>query len=231
MATLSENLLQVNSKIRAAEAKSQRPANCVRLLAVSKTRSIAEIREVMRSGQTAFAESYVQEALEKMAALADAKLEWHFIGPIQANKTAHIATHFDWVHSIDRSKIAQRLNEQRGDRPPLNVCIQVNTSGEHTKSGIPETELVALAECIQQLPQLRLRGLMTVPAPEADPEKQRIPFHQLKLCLDRLNKLGMELDTLSMGMSDDMEAAIYEGATIVRIGTAVFGPRPHKSKN
>ena len=226
MATLIENLKQLKLKIREAEAKAQRQPNSVRLLAVSKTRRIDEIRECVTAGQTAFGESYVQEALEKIAALADARLEWHFIGPIQANKTAQIAAHFDWVHSIDRSKIAQRLNDQRGDRPPLNVCIQVNTSGETTKSGIPESELVALADTIRQLPQLRLRGLMTIPAPQMEPGKQRLPFRQLKACLDRLNQLGMGLDTLSMGMSDDMEAAIAEGATIVRIGTALFGPRP-----
>jgi pyridoxal phosphate enzyme (YggS family) len=229
MATLRENLQQLKLRIRAAEAKAQRSPNSVRLLAVSKTRGLAELREAVAAGQTAFGESYVQEALEKMTALADSHLEWHFIGPIQGNKTAQIAAHFDWVHSIDRSKIAQRLNDQRGERPPLNVCIQVNTSGEFTKSGIPESELVSLAETIRQLPKLRLRGLMTIPAPESDPAKQRLPFRQLKICLDRLNQLGMELDTLSMGMSDDMEAAIYEGATIVRIGTAVFGPRPPKT--
>lgn len=229
--TISERLLQLRTKIREAEIKAHQPAGSARVLAVSKTRSISEIREAMAAGQTAFGESYLQEALEKIPALTDAHIEWHFIGPIQSNKTAQIATHFDWVHSIDRLKIAERLNVQRGRLPPLNVCIQVNTSGEASKSGIRESALADLAQAIRQLPQLRLRGLMTVPAPETDPVRQRLPFRQLKACLDRLNQLGMALDTLSMGMSDDMEAAIAEGATIVRIGTAVFGARPHKDKH
>jgi pyridoxal phosphate enzyme (YggS family) len=231
MPTVRERLLQLRSNIHHAESAAQRPLDSVRLLAVSKTRSVAEIREAVAAGQTAFGESYVQEALEKMAALRDTTVEWHFIGPIQSNKTAQIAAHFDWVHSVDRLKIAQRLNDQRGDLPPLNVCIQVNTSGESSKAGIAESELVPLAEAIRQLPQLRLRGLMTIPAPEPDLVKQRLPFRQLKHYLDQLNGLGMELDTLSMGMSDDMEAAITEGATIVRIGTAVFGSRPAKDKH
>lgn len=224
MPTIHERLQQLRSDIRRAESAAHRPPDSVRLLAVSKTRSVAEIREALAAGQTAFGESYVQEALEKMTALADTPIEWHFIGPIQSNKTAQIAAHFHWVHSLDRLKIAQRLNDQRGDLPPLNVCIQVNTSGEASKAGIPESQLAPLAEAIRQLPRLRLRGLMTIPAPESDPDKQRVPFRQLKTCLDRLNQLGMALDTLSMGMSDDMQAAIAEGATIVRIGTAVFGP-------
>jgi pyridoxal phosphate enzyme (YggS family) len=225
MPTIHERLQQLRSSIRHAESAAHRPPDSVCLLAVSKTHSVAEIREALAAGQTAFGESYVQEALEKMTALTDAPIEWHFIGPIQSNKTAQIAAHFHWVHSIDRVKIAQRLNDQRGDLPPLNVCIQVNTSGETSKAGIPESELVPLAKAISQLPRLRLRGLMTIPAPESDPDKQRLPFRQLKTCLDRLNQLGMALDTLSMGMSDDMQVAIAEGATIVRIGTAVFGPR------
>jgi pyridoxal phosphate enzyme (YggS family) len=232
MPTLRERLQQVQANIRQAELTAQRPPGSVQLLAVSKYHGIAELQEAIAAGQTAFGESYLQEALEKITALSHSDVEWHFIGPIQSNKTAQIATQFQWVHSVERLKIAQRLNDQRSNTlPPLNICIQVNTSGEASKSGILEAELVALAQAIRQLPHLRLRGLMTIPAPESDPERQRLPFRQLKHCLDKLNKLGMELDTLSMGMSADMEAAISEGATIVRIGTAVFGPRPRKDKH
>lgn len=231
VSTLTQRLEQVRQQIRDAAHAAQRSSDSVRLLAVSKTRAIEEIREALAAGQTAFGESYLQEALVKIRALADAPIEWHFIGPIQSNKTAAIATHFDWVHSIDRLKIAQRLNDQRGRRPPLNVCIQVNTSNESSKAGIAEAELESLARAIRQLPGLRLRGLMTIPAPETDPDKQRLPFRRLRECRDRLNHLGMQLDTLSMGMSNDMFTAIAEGATIVRIGTAVFGPRPNSRKH
>lgn len=231
MPTISERLQQVRTRILHAERAAQRSPASVKLLAVSKTRSIAEIRDAIAAGQTAFGESYVQEAVAKITDLAEASLEWHFIGPIQSNKTALIAGHFDWVHSVDRLKIAQRLNDQRGEREPLNICIQVNTSGEASKAGVQAAELVALAKAIRQLPQLRLRGLMTIPALEPDPAKQRVPFQQLKTYLDELNRMGMALDTLSMGMSDDLEAAIAEGATIVRIGTAVFGARPPKHKH
>ena len=231
MPTITERLQQVRAEIHRAEQAAQRLPGSVQLLAVSKSHGVAEIQEVVAAGQTAFGESYLQDAMPKIAALAGAGIEWHFIGPIQSNKTAQIASYFDWVHSIDRLKIAQRLNDQRGDRPPLNVCIQVNTSGESSKSGISVPELPALAKAITQLPHLKLRGLMTIPAPEPDPQQQRRPFHQLKLCLDQLNQTGMTLDTLSMGMSDDLGAAIAEGATIVRIGTAIFGPRPSKDKH
>lgn len=231
MSTLTERLEQVRQRIREAALAAQRPADSVRLLAVSKTHGVEQIREALAAGQTAFGESYVQEAIGKIAQLADAPIEWHFIGPLQSNKTAQIAAHFDWVHSVDRLKIAQRLNDQRGAQPPLNLCIQVNTSGEASKAGVQANELEALAQAIHQLPHLRLRGLMTIPAPEADLDKQRLPFRRLKQYLDRLNQLGMELDTLSMGMSNDLVAAIAEGATIVRIGTAVFGPRPTSHKH
>ena len=231
MPTISERLQQLRADIQRAEHAAQRPADSVKLLAVSKTRGIQELREAIAAGQTAFGESYVQEALDKIVALADVPLEWHFIGPIQSNKTAQIAAHFNWVHSVDRLKIAQRLNDQRGDRAPLNICIQVNTSGEASKAGAQETELVTLAESIRQLPRLRLRGLMAIPAPESDPIKQHAAFRRLKNYLDRLNNLNMELDTLSMGMSNDFEAAIAEGATIVRIGTAIFRPRIPKHKH
>ncbi len=231
MSTITERLQRVRTQIHRAELASQRIPGRVSLLAVSKTRTVAEIREALAAGQIAFGESYVQEALEKIMALADAPIEWHFIGPIQSNKTAQIAAHFDWVHSVDRLKIAQRLNDQRAEPGPLNVCIQVNTSGEDSKAGIQASELQGLAQAICQLPKLRLRGLMTIPAPEPDRSKQRLPFHQLKLYLDDLNRLGMGLDTLSMGMTDDLESAIAEGATIVRIGTAIFGSRPAKHKH
>ncbi|MBI1423547.1 MAG: YggS family pyridoxal phosphate-dependent enzyme [Gammaproteobacteria bacterium] len=231
MPTITDRLQQVRAEIHRAEQAAQRSPGSVRLLAVSKTHGIADIQEALAAGQTAFGESYLQEALPKITALAGTGIEWHFIGPIQSNKTAQIAAHFDWVHSVDRLKIAQRLNEQRGARAPLNVCIQVNTSGESSKSGISAHELPALARAITLLPHLTLRGLMTIPAPEPDPQQQRRPFHQLKLYLDQLNQTGMTLDTLSMGMSDDLGAAIAEGATIVRVGTAIFGPRAGKDKH
>lgn len=231
MSTLSQRLQQVRQQIHDAAIAANRPLDSVRLLAVSKTHGVEQIREAIAAGQRMFGESYLQEALAKMAALADAPLEWHFIGPIQSNKTAQIARHFDWVHSVDRLKIAQRLNEQRGERPPLNICIQVNTSGEASKGGIHESELTALVSEICKLPRLRLRGLMTVPAPESDPDKQRLPFHRLRLAQEQLTRTGIELDTLSMGMSGDLAAAIAEGATIVRIGTAIFGQRSTSSKH
>ncbi|MEJ2360577.1 MAG: YggS family pyridoxal phosphate-dependent enzyme [Gammaproteobacteria bacterium] len=231
MSTLPQRLQQVRQQIRDAAIAAQRLPDSVRLLAVSKTHGIEQIREAIAAGQTAFGESYVQEALAKIAALSDAPVEWHFIGPIQSNKTAAIASHFDWVHSVDRLKIAQRLNDQRGDRPPLNICIQVNTSGEASKAGVSEDELETLVPAIRQLPRLRLRGLMTIPAAETDPTKQRLPFRRLRHALEKLNKAGMALDTLSMGMSGDLAAAIAEGATIVRIGTAVFGQRSNTHKH
>lgn len=231
MTTITENLQRVKIQIQKAESASQRAADSVKLIAVSKTHGIEAIREALAAGQTAFGESYVQEALEKMQALAHEAIEWHFIGPIQSNKTAQIAGHFDWVHSVDRLKIAQRLSDQRGEREPLNVCIQVNTSGEYSKGGVGYAELQSLAEGIAELPRLRLRGLMTIPAPESNFEKQRVPFQQLRQYRDELNQQGMNLDTLSMGMSNDLMAAVTEGATMVRIGTAIFGPRPTKRKN
>ena len=232
MPSIPERLQQVRSRILRAEQAGHRPAGSVRLLAVSKTRSSREIQEAVAANQTAFGESYVQEALEKIAALANLPIEWHFIGPIQSNKTALIAAHFDWVHSLDRLKIAQRLNDQRDQYEPLNVCIQVNTSGEASKAGVQSLdELASLAMAVRALPRLRLRGLMTIPAPASDPARQREPFQRLRHYLDHLNQAGMQMDTLSMGMSDDLEAAIAEGATIVRIGTAVFGERPPKHKH
>ena len=229
MSTISDRLEKVRSRIsQAAMAAGRDPASII-LVAVSKTQPVSMLEDALTAGQSIFGESYIQDALSKIEAIGE-RAEWHFIGPIQSNKTRQIATHFDWVHSVDRLKIAQRLNEQRPEHlPPLNICIQVNTSGETAKAGIPPVEIRALAEAISSLPHLRLRGLMTIPAREQDPVRQRQPFHQLRILFEQLNKDGFQLDTLSMGMSGDMEAAIAEGATLVRVGTAIFGPRLTKS--
>ncbi len=223
---ITERLSQLQQHIaEAAKAAARDPAD-VQLLAVSKTRQSDELRACAAAGQRRFGENYLSEALEKIAALTDLGLEWHFIGPIQSNKTRDIASHFDWVHSVDRLKVARRLSEQRpAGMPPLNICLQVNVSGEQSKSGITFTELPQLAAEVARLPHLRLRGLMCIPAPADQPEQQRKPFRALREALEGLNVQGYRLDTLSMGMSDDMEAAIHEGATMVRIGTALFGPR------
>ncbi|MCK4951718.1 MAG: YggS family pyridoxal phosphate-dependent enzyme, partial [Gammaproteobacteria bacterium] len=196
-----------------------------------KTHSAEKIRALINAGQLYIGESYLQEALPKISQLADLTsvrgVQWHFIGPIQSNKTKDIAENFSWVHTIDRNKIAQRLNNQRPENMPvLNVCLQVNIDGEPSKSGITIPELPELAKNVMSLPRLKLRGLMTIPARSQNFEKQRLPFKQLRLAFEELNKNGMGLDTLSMGMSNDMEAAIAEGATIIRIGTALFGTRP-----
>ena len=203
-----------------------RSADEISLLAVSKTRSTDEIRQAVAAGCTLFGESYVQEAVEKIHQLGDLNLEWHYIGPIQSNKTRDIARYFDWVHSVDREKIAQRLNDQRPeDQPALNICIQVNISEEPNKSGVLPGELAPLVESIAALPRLRLRGLMAIPqrVDQGDEEQQRVPFRLLRESLLELKAQG--LDTLSMGMTNDMCAAILEGSTIVRIGTGIFGPR------
>jgi len=227
MSDIATRLNQVIQRIRDAELAAGREPGSVQLLAVSKTRPVKDIRASINIGQVRFGESYVQEAVAKIQRLADQpEVEWHFIGPVQSNKTALLAEYFDWIHSVDRLKIAQRLNDQRPDGlAPLNICIQVNTSGEASKSGIQPDDLFELAEHIRVLSRLKLRGLMTIPAPENDKEKQHIPFRQLHSLFEALNAKGFHLDTLSMGMTDDMEAAIMEGATIVRIGTAIFGPR------
>jgi pyridoxal phosphate enzyme (YggS family) len=201
----------------------------VTLVAVSKTRPATAIRSAYEEGQRDFGENYLQEALEKIAAFPGEALVWHFIGPIQSNKTRAIAEHFDWVHSVDRLKLARRLNDQRPpDMPPLNVCLQVNISGEASKSGVEPEALAALATSVAELPRLRLRGLMAIPAASDDPEQQRRPFRALREALERLRADGLALDTLSMGMTNDLEAAIAEGATLVRVGTAIFGPRAKK---
>ncbi len=200
----------------------------VTLLAVSKTQRPAAVREALDAGQTRFGENYVQEALDKIAALADrrAALEWHLIGPLQSNKTRAVAEAFDWVHGIDRLKLAERLSAQRpASLPPLQVCVQVNISGEASKSGVSPAELPALAHAVAALPRLRLRGLMAIPEPAGDLDAQRRPHRALRERFEALRAEGLALDTLSMGMSADLEAAILEGATIVRVGTAIFGAR------
>ena len=211
-----------------AVAEAGRDVTEVRLLAVSKTFGAAAVRDVAACGQREFGENYLQEALEKQASLRDLPLVWHFIGPIQSNKTRAIAENFSWVHSVDRLKIAERLSAQRPPGlPPLQVCIEVNVSGEASKGGVAPAELPALAEAVAKLPGLQLRGLMAIPAPTPDAAAQRAAFRQVREQFDALRACGHALDTLSMGMSDDLEAAIREGATIVRIGTALFGERSH----
>lgn len=226
MSTIAENIAKVGVRIREAAQASQRDFAKIGLLAVSKTKPAVAIREAHGTGLHDFGENYLQEALDKQVQLADLALTWHFIGPIQSNKTRPIAEHFAWVHSVDRLKIAERLSEQRPpELPPLNICLQVNVSGEPSKSGCQPDELAALAQAVTQLPKLRLRGLMTIPQPTDDIAMQRAAFARLRTLRDDLN---LDLDTLSMGMSHDLEAAIAEGATWVRIGTALFGERDYK---
>lgn len=217
---------EVLGRIGRAQARFGRAAGPVRLLAVSKTFPPEAIRCLAALGQREFGESYLQEALPKLEALADLGLIWHFIGPIQSNKTRQIAAHFSWVHGVDRLKIAQRLSEQRpAQLGPLEVCLQVNISGEASKSGVTLEELPPLAAAVAALPRLRLRGLMALPAPTDDFEAQRAAFCRLRQAFDALVARGLALDTLSMGMSDDLEAAIAEGSTLVRVGSAIFGAR------
>ena len=225
MSTIADNILQVSSRIQAATAAAGRAENSVQLLAVSKTKPAEALREAHAAGLRDFGENYLQEALSKQLELADLPLIWHFIGPIQSNKTRAIAEHFDWVHSVDRLKIAQRLSEQRpADLPPLNICIQVNVSGEASKSGCTPTDLPALANAISALPRLKLRGLMAIPEPTEDRAEQDAAFAAVQRLQASLN---LPLDTLSMGMSHDLESAIAQGATWVRIGTALFGARDY----
>jgi pyridoxal phosphate enzyme (YggS family) len=225
---LADRYSAVRRQITLACENASRSPDSVSLLAVSKTRSADEIRELSRHGQRAFGENYLQEALDKIEALSDLDLEWHFIGPIQSNKTRPIAEHFDWVHSVDRLKIATRLSKQRpAQLPPLNICLQVNICDEASKSGCSPDELPALAAAVARLPNLRLRGLMAIPKPENDPQRQRAVFAQVRKLLQQLQQSHPGLDTLSMGMSADMDAAIQEGSTLVRIGTALFGPRDY----
>jgi len=227
MEDIAQRLAAVHARIARAERQAGRPEGSVRLLAVSKTRPATDIERALACGQHRFGESYVQEALEKIAALPRPAVEWHLIGPIQTNKTRAIAENFDWVHSIDRLKVARRLSEQRPDgRPPLQVCLQVNISAESSKAGAAPGELSELAHAIGALPRLRLRGLMAIPARAREPARQREAFAAVRALYEGLRGDGLALDTLSMGMSGDLEAAIAEGATMVRIGTALFGERP-----
>ncbi len=226
MHDVGKALTAVRARISELERRYHRPPGSVALLAVSKTKPAGAVRAGITAGQRAFGENHLQDAMTKVEALAGQGVSWHFIGAVQSNKTRPIATHFDWVHGIEREKIATRLSAQRpADREPLDVCIEVNVSEEATKSGVPPGEVEPFARRIRALPGLRLRGLMAIPRPAADFETQRVPFRLLREILDDLNAKGLELDTLSMGMTGDLEAAIAEGATIVRIGTAIFGPR------
>jgi pyridoxal phosphate enzyme (YggS family) len=234
MSSVEAKLQQVRTRIATACETSQRPVQSVTLLAVTKTFGPQAVRDALAAGQHAFGENYVQEALEKIESLADVReqLEWHLIGPLQSNKTRVVAEHFDWVHTIDRLKLAERLSAQRPEHlPPLQVCLQVNISGEASKSGVAPEDTLALAEAVCGLPRLRLRGLMAIPEPEGDFEAQRAPHRALARLLFDLNAAGQVLDTLSMGMSADLEAAIAEGATIVRVGSAIFGDRPRPARD
>ena len=228
MAMIADNLQQVHRRLTLACEAAARPVESVTLLAVSKTFGAAVVREAFAAGERRFGENYVQEGIDKIAALTDLRhqLEWHLIGPLQSNKTRIVAEQFDWVHSVDRLKLAQRLSDQRpAHLPPLQICLQVNISGEASKSGLAPAEVAAVAQAVATLPRLRLRGLMAIPEPAATFSAQRPPHRALHELLVRLNTLGLALDTLSMGMSADLEAAVAEGATIVRVGTAIFGTR------
>ncbi len=230
MSTIEQNLQAVRDSIAQAALEAQRAPGDVTLLAVSKTFGADAVLAAMRAGQMAFGENYLQEALDKIAAVGLALPQgapaWHFIGPIQSNKTRPIAEHFDWVHTVEREKIAARLSEQRpAGLPDLNICLQVNISGEASKSGVTPADLPALARAVAQLPRLRLRGLMAIPEPETDVTLQRLAFAQLRTLYEQLQADGLALDTLSMGMSADLRAAVLESATIVRVGSAIFGSR------
>lgn len=228
MATIANNLQLVRNRIQAACAQTGRPADSVTLLAVSKTFPAVTVRDAFHAGQRSFGENYVQEALDKIAELADLReqITWHLIGPLQSNKTRVVAEHFDWVQSVDRLKIAQRLSEQRPPPlPPLQVCIQVNTSGEDSKSGVAPGEALALAQAVATLPRLQLRGVMALPAPSPDPAVQAEALAQVRVVFEQLRAAGLPLDVLSMGMSADLEAAVAQGSTMVRVGTALFGQR------
>ena len=241
MNSIVVNLIQVRNRIELAALAAKREPEDIELLAVSKTFPASAIEEAMHAGQSAFGENYVQEAVEKITQLEKLRpwLIWHFIGPLQSNKTREVAQHFDWVHSIDRLKIAQRLSAQRGEFPELaelQLCVQVNVSDEESKSGVPLLEAQALCDAVSKLPNVVLRGLMAIPAPSMDPAVQRAAFAAVRDCFQNIQTsraldLGyLFFDTLSMGMSDDMEAAIAEGSTMVRVGTAIFGKRDKITK-
>jgi pyridoxal phosphate enzyme (YggS family) len=224
--SIADNITRIRVQIQAACQAAGRAPDSVQLLAVSKTWGTDAVRQAHAAGQTAFGENYIQEAVDKINALRDLPLQWHCIGPIQSNKTRLVAEHFDWVHSVDRLKIAQRLSEQRPpELPPLQVCIQVNVDGGETKSGVSPTDLPELALAVAALPRLQLRGLMTIPEPAETDAQMRAVHRQAKDLFEQLRAQGLSLDTLSMGMSADMAAAIAEGSTMVRVGTAIFGKR------
>jgi pyridoxal phosphate enzyme (YggS family) len=228
MASIERKLQQLRQRIGDACTLAQRPVQSVTLLAVGKTFGADALREAHVAGQRAFGENYVQEALAKIEALADLRpaIEWHLIGPLQSNKTREVAAAFDWVHTLDRLKIAERLSAQRpAHLPPLQVCLQVNVSGEASKSGVEPAQVAALAQAVAALPRMRLRGLMSIPEAVDGMAAQRVPHRRLHELFDALRAQGLDLDTLSMGMSGDLEAAIVEGATIVRVGSAIFGRR------
>lgn len=228
MGAIAAALQACQNRISGACKAANRGASCATLLAVSKTFPAPAVREAWAAGQRRFGESYVQEALDKMAQLSDLPIEWHFIGPLQGNKTRPVAEHFAWAHGIEREKIARRLSEQRPESlPDLNVCIQVNVSGEASKHGAAADEALALAQAVAALPRLKLRGFMAIPEPTTDPAIQHARFRAVARLLDQANQAGLALDTLSMGMSADLESAIAEGATLVRVGTALFGARDH----
>ena len=230
MTTIPSNLQSVRDRIAAACAGAQRQAEEVTLLAVSKTFGPDAVRQAHAAGQSAFGENYIQEAVEKMELLAGLPIQWHCIGPIQSNKTRLVATHFDWAHTVDRLKIAQRLSQQRPEgRPPLSVCIQVNIDGGATKSGVAPGEVLGLAREIAKLPALKLRGIMTIPEPAATFEEQKAVHARAHALFEDLRNAGLPVDTLSMGMSGDLEAAVAAGSTMVRVGTAIFGARPGKT--
>jgi len=228
---LPARLQRVRARIDGAARQAGRDSDTICLIAVAKTRSASEVRAMAATGVTDIGENYLQEALEKQTALADLRLTWHFIGALQGNKTRAVAEHFDWVHSVDRLRILRRLSEQRPpEQAPLNVCLQVNLDGESSKAGLDPSAVVEVVEAARAWPNITLRGLMALPAPRGDANSQREPFRRLAaLARDLERRCGVTLDTLSMGMSDDLEAAVAEGATHVRIGTALFGPRPDKS--
>ena len=231
MTMIADNLQQVRTRIATACNTHGRPPEAVTLLAVSKTFGPQAVREAFAAGQTAFGENYIQEAVDKIVALADLPLEWHCIGPIQSNKTRLVAEHFDWAHSVDRLKIAQRLSEQRPQgKAPLNVCIQVNIDGGPTKAGVAPEDALALAQAVAALPNVRLRGIMTIPEPAIDFEAACAVHMRTRALFDALNAAGLVLDTLSMGMTGDLEAAIASGSTMVRVGTAIFGGRTYPTR-
>jgi pyridoxal phosphate enzyme (YggS family) len=231
MTMIADNLQGVQSRIAQACQACGRPSGSTALLAVSKTFGADAVRQAHAAGQSAFGENYIQEAMDKITALADLPLEWHCIGPIQSNKTRLVAAHFDWVHSVDRLKTAERLNAQRpAGLAPLQVCIQVNVDGGPTKAGVAPEAVLELARQIQTLPRLRLRGLMTIPEPAPDFAAARAVHAQTRALFDALNAQGLELDTLSMGMSADLEAAIHSGSTLVRVGSAIFGGRHYPAE-